>query len=212
MKKSLFTITLLPAMLLVACGGTKITAEEFVTKATAAAEALNEKYDDADVTSATTTATVKNSYVCKGLSALGFEDESLTETGKFKFTMNFETDELTADPDEDDSELDLLYFAEDNVFTMASHINPTGVPEGTIVTCYSNPLRIVGILDVEQSNAYDGTTKTHMLLSYTFDSDGIISKVQVEESYLVTGTIDDAKINGSQTFKNTVSFSKTIFA
>ena len=209
MKKSLFTLTLLPAMLLVACGGTKITAEEYEQKAESLEVALAAKVVDA--TTISQTATVKASFVTKGLSAIGEEDEKISESGKFTFTMKLETEETTVDPDEDDSELSLSENAGDYVFSVASDFAPTDLPESIQATCYSNPLRLVLKYDHEtELETY--TVSIHNSVTLTFDSDGVISKVQLEESTTMKGAIGEKNVSISQTLKATVTYSKLVIA
>ena len=208
MKKSLFTLTLLPAMLLVACGGTKITAEEFEAKAETLYPALEEKL--ADATTMSQTATVKASSKVTGTSVLGGEDYNISENGKFTFTMNLETEETTVDPDEDDSQLGLLDFTDSFVFLFAGDIS-WGYFGEAIITLYSNPLRVVA--EAKVNEIADGSTVTvHEKKSLTFGSDGIISKVVYEYSETIKSTYEGKKINASQVTKATVTFSKLVIA
>ena len=125
--------------------------------------------------------------------------------------MKLETEETTVDPDEDDSELSLSENAGDYVFSVASDFAPTDLPESIQATCYSNPLRLVLKYDYEtELETY--TVSIHNSATLTFDSDGVISKVQLEELTTMKGAMGEKSVSISQTLKATVTYSKLVIA
>lgn len=193
MKKSLFTLAVLPLLVLTSCGGPKaVSKEKWAEEAAKACEGAS------DVKISSFKVSINEHVVVKGLKeAEDVDDQDTTTKAELVFTYNTEEEKWEQEGEYSNLSKISWLFCE-----YASDMDAESAPE--TVKFYTNPLSFNWVekgSETEDGVLLTSTNRTYVVFGAQY---GFSSKGVVEEKLTAVGTFHDIKVNAKTLL--TVSF------